>query len=68
MVKNVTHLLKPKVTYLKYFFCQTNNPNTKDIQHFIILDKERQQILTIRKLELGNIWPFLLEKLRQSPF
>lgn len=39
-------------------FVQQSPKQPKDIQFNIILDKEKQQIFTIEKLELENFWHF----------
>ncbi len=37
---------------------QQSSKQLKDIQLNIILDKEKQQIFTVEKLELENFWHF----------
>lgn len=56
MVKHVHHNFpEPKVRYINYLFYLTNSPKFKDIQFIIVYDKEKQNILTFKRLKAVNI-------------
>ncbi len=62
VVKNAHHrTLKLKAMASDCLFCRTNSPKIKDIQFTIIQDKEKLQIITFKKLEAADVWPFCLK-------
>ena len=55
MMKNAYHYFpEPTLTSLNYFFSPTSSPKPKGSSFTVINDKEKQQILTFKKLEPAN--------------
>lgn len=61
MMKNAHHIFPvPKVTYLDYLFYPTNSPKLKGIQFTVIRNREKQQIIPLKKLEPEKVCDFCL--------
>ena len=60
IVKKCPHNF-PEVTPLDCFFSSANSPKTRDSQLTVINDKEKQQILTFKKLLLEKLLKQLIE-------
>lgn len=41
---------------INYFFCPTNSPKPQNSSFVVTNDKEKQLILTFKKLELASVW------------
>lgn len=45
------------------YVCSTTSAKHQNIQHSIIIDKEKQQLLTFERLKPDNVWHFFLIKI-----
>lgn len=50
-----------KMMSSKVLFCPTNSTKPQNIQFTVISNREKQIILTLVKLKLGNRWHFCLK-------